>query len=380
VMLMTIIELSLIWSVETQKAQSAGPENTTNLIPKHDPVEVNKYLISGLSKSEVDSFFEGPAPDERLLDFFRRKNHSLTVTMADVETYLKTNGALQTAEHSNQENISFRRNLLTLVELVISKCSSCFQRAAFAATETAICDSFSFSMKDSRFKLDVSKYVIKDWLEWEPCMKDLRSLKEHFVAYVPSETGANLLCIFHASFPNDRSTSPIAANILVSMNACVPKFMDASRHQYMILDFAILDEVTLVIVLRHLKRHSEGSRPCVALVPWRDPCMKFEPLRVEKSVTVATTREEAVKLAARLVRETQLSVKPLPLKRVHELSSLSRSGLATLVCNGKRKVACIMDENGVIESLDLSTEIEQFEFEPSEDEEETGSQTLGKSK
>jgi hypothetical protein len=59
----------------------------------------------------------------------------------------------------------------------------------------------------------------------------------------------------------------------------------------------------------------------------------------------------------------QLSLKPLPLKRIHELSSLSRTGSVTLVCNGKRKVACVLDEKGVIESLDLSTEPEVFDFE-----------------
>ena len=58
-------------------------------------------------------------------------------------------------------------------------------------------------------------------------------------------------------------------------------------------------------------------------------------------------------------------MKPLPLKRIHELSTLSRTGPVTLACNGKRKVACVLDENGVVESLDLSTEREEFEFKES---------------
>jgi hypothetical protein len=35
--------------------------------------------------------------------------------------------------------------------------------------------------------------------------------------------------------------------------------------------------------------------------------MKFEPLRIAKSVSAGTTREEAIKLAVQLVRETQVS-------------------------------------------------------------------------
>ena len=159
-----------------------------NLIPKHDPVEVNKYLMSGLSKSEIDSFFEGPAPDERLLEFFRSKNYSLKLTMADTDKYLKANGPLPPAEvsqpmfefhplssnqASNQDSISFRRNLQSLVELVIVKSSSCFQKAASVATKTAICNSFSLPVKDNGILSDAPKYVIKDWLEWESCTKDV---------------------------------------------------------------------------------------------------------------------------------------------------------------------------------------------------------------
>jgi len=57
------------------------------------------------------------------------------------------------------------------------------------------------------------------------------------------------------------------------------------------------------------------------------------------------------------------------LRRVQELSTLSKTGNVTLSCNGKRKVACILDECGVIESLDLSTEAEEFDFEPDSDDE-----------
>jgi hypothetical protein len=66
------------------------------------------------------------------------------------------------------------------------------------------------------------------------------------------------VCIFSVSFEDGHSEHPIS-RILVSMNACVPKFMDASRHQYRILDFEILDDNYIVIVLRHLNRHPEGS-------------------------------------------------------------------------------------------------------------------------
>jgi hypothetical protein len=106
--------------------------------------------------------------------------------------------------------------------------------------------------------------------------------------------------------------------------------------------------------------------------------MKFESLRIANSISRTSTREEVVELAVHLMKRmqvwwtprhylrecspisSQLSVKPLPLERVHELSALSRKGPVTLACNGKKKVACILDENGVIESLDLSTEPEEF--------------------
>ena len=65
----------------------------TLLIPKHDPVEVNKYLMSGLAKSEIDSWFEGAPPDERLLELFRGKLGSLSSVMLDVEKFLKVPGS-----------------------------------------------------------------------------------------------------------------------------------------------------------------------------------------------------------------------------------------------------------------------------------------------
>jgi hypothetical protein len=75
---------------ETQRIQIAGSEITTNLVPKYDPVEVNKYLMSGLAKSETDSWFEGPPPDERLLDFFRGRIPPLRSTLADTNEYIKS--------------------------------------------------------------------------------------------------------------------------------------------------------------------------------------------------------------------------------------------------------------------------------------------------
>ena len=67
------------------------------------------------------------------------------------------------------------------------------------------------------------------------------------------------MSIFDVVFPNGHGEDNVDS-VSVSMNACVPKFMDAERHQYMILDFEILDEESLVIVIRHLKRHAEGSK------------------------------------------------------------------------------------------------------------------------
>jgi hypothetical protein len=86
--------------LETQRVQTAGSENASNLVPKHDPVEVNKYLMSGLTKSEIDSFFEGPPPDDRLLEFFRGRTGPLSSTIADAWKYINFGEAAHTSEVS----------------------------------------------------------------------------------------------------------------------------------------------------------------------------------------------------------------------------------------------------------------------------------------
>jgi hypothetical protein len=66
-----------------------------------------------------------------------------------------------------------------------------------------------------------------------------------------------IVCIFHLIYEAEPAGQPMT-RVLVSMNACVPKYMDAKRHQYKILDFSILDAENLVIVFRHTSRHPEG--------------------------------------------------------------------------------------------------------------------------
>jgi hypothetical protein len=44
---------------------------------------------------------------------------------------------------------------------------------------------------------------------------------------------------------------------------------------------------------------------------------------------------------------------------------LSKTGSVSLSCNGRRKVVCVLDDNAVVESIDLSTEQQEFDFEAS---------------
>jgi len=87
---------------ETQRIQTAGSEANPSLVPKHDPLEVNRYLMSGLVKSEVDSWFEGPPPDERMLDFFRGRVTPLQSTVSDAEAFINSGRVLPAIEDADQ--------------------------------------------------------------------------------------------------------------------------------------------------------------------------------------------------------------------------------------------------------------------------------------
>jgi hypothetical protein len=81
--------LQIKWiPLETEVIQSATDSHRI-MIPKYDPIEVNKYLMSGLLKSEIDSWFEGAAPDERLIELFRGKMSPLSAVVSHATTFLR---------------------------------------------------------------------------------------------------------------------------------------------------------------------------------------------------------------------------------------------------------------------------------------------------
>jgi anaphase-promoting complex subunit 4 len=47
---------------------SANPSNENNPSPRHDILEVNNYLMSGLVVSSIDRWFMGPVPQFSLRD------------------------------------------------------------------------------------------------------------------------------------------------------------------------------------------------------------------------------------------------------------------------------------------------------------------------
>jgi hypothetical protein len=175
--------------------QSTTPETVGTLVPKHDPIEVNKYLMSGLVKSEIDSWFEGPPPDERLLEFFRGRMAPLTSTMATVESYIQRPRATVSNEVRNTVecleytfnlrklpstgNLAFRRSMISLLDSIVVACSAQFQKAALAVTETAICDRTPL-MNESKRQVKMSHSTVRDYLHWEPT---LEQVNEIFVAY-----------------------------------------------------------------------------------------------------------------------------------------------------------------------------------------------------
>ncbi|KAJ2920191.1 hypothetical protein MD484_g211, partial [Candolleomyces efflorescens] len=115
-----------------------GPAETN--VPRHDILEVNNYLISGLASSEIDAWFDGK------LDPFEPHHLGVpTVPSGTLASVIRRAAAVATnptdpawkERATNPDHRRLGKNLIMLSEQLAARCNIIFTRAAGAASRSA---------------------------------------------------------------------------------------------------------------------------------------------------------------------------------------------------------------------------------------------------
>lgn len=136
---------------------STNPANDTHAIPRHDILEVNAYLMSGLVVSSIDKWFIGPVPQftPRDLGIPTEDTRPINIVLEQIRNVARESERLDWQAVSyprHPEHIVDRiskngvrkdlnhldRNLDALVQELAIRCQRIFARAAAAVSRSAI--------------------------------------------------------------------------------------------------------------------------------------------------------------------------------------------------------------------------------------------------
>ncbi|KAI0286967.1 anaphase-promoting complex, cyclosome, subunit 4-domain-containing protein [Russula aff. rugulosa BPL654] len=330
----------------------ADPQSANQL--RHDVLEVNEYLATGLVKSEIDAWFRGGVPNFLPQD----------LGVPDDKQNLPA--AIERARSALRDP-----SQTAWAHGLAGQCQTIFTRAASATARAARCQPPSMSHRLGSVPHETEEhvsYVIRERnVEHN---QGSTHWAQYIAAYDPLGGYGTDLCVLRAVYDPTIQSPKVAVG--AAMLQCIGTGI-GNDDRYVILDFDFFDDDSLIIVYRVNGAAGTIQGPTtVATVGYSD--LHFQGVQPVDPLG-ELSREQLIAHALEERKVGQIAAVLMPIRRSYVLAGCI-SGEVSLALNGRigRRVACILDrKEGVLEVLDIEGETDDEEWDEEEDgdEEET---------
>ncbi|KAI0068360.1 hypothetical protein BV25DRAFT_1793503 [Artomyces pyxidatus] len=330
------------------------------MMPRHDILEVNSYLISGLVNSPIDDWFTRGIPTFSPQDLgVANEKQSLPSVMERARRALKDPAQTSWQHPVGRRDLShIDKNLDTLVQELANRCGSIFLRACSATARSTKCffdQGLERGVFDPDNTLADAKLVIRERKVEKTGQPSL--FTEYLAIYTPGAADRTCLCLFRLGYQHE---APDSLELGVVILEC--RLEGGDDGLFDILDMDFFDNESLVILYR--TRETPGPT-VIATVGYAE--LGYQDLQVDRSGsgTGALSREGVMLAALQRWKAGEVLSNRMPIKRSRALAGC-REGDASLAVNGRlgRRVACVLDLKGtVLEVVDLEGDGEDEEEE-----------------
>ncbi|KAJ3970282.1 anaphase-promoting complex, cyclosome, subunit 4-domain-containing protein [Lentinula raphanica] len=335
------------------------PTDTPNLL-RHDILEVNQYLMSGLEKSVIDKWFMGPVPTFAPQDL-GIPGHDLTArdALERAREYLEHRVPSETPvavplDGFNDKSLdSIERNLSALIGALASSCREVFDRPSAIVTRAArISPNFGSDLGQNAASSHPTHQtsLIRERTTVDTSREDGCYVQYLMIHAPPASTSE------HRSFVNfvrqryGRDNSHVELAVL---ECCLRRSEEEDVVGVDLLALEFFDDETVVIVYR-----TDRGEAYIGTICYSD----LEYVDFQSVGYVRISRESLTESALQSLNAGQSRSAYLPIKQSRGLKRC-RSGAVSLAVNGRvgRRVACVLDNEG--------TTLETFDLEGDEGEE-----------
>ncbi|KAI0348023.1 hypothetical protein BDW22DRAFT_1319603 [Trametopsis cervina] len=355
---------------ETHRLAAQHPDAAV-LPQKHDVLDVDEYLNTGLVNSVIDLWFTG--------DFPRLTTASIR---RPVLTDLKM--AMEKAKEAVKKDIEYPpvryldKNIDLLMQELSTRCRRIFLTTANATSRTAVISNSFGKISDFPRESGVrnsanSPIFVKERTVDDTSEVRLLSFSPETPAYVvqgstflqylaiqtPRADQSSYLCLLRMTHPERVDEHPQSISVATLHSSFAPRDGREETIPIDILDAEFFDEQILIIVYRPLDQ--EHGATSIATIGYAD--LEFED--IPAGYVGSLTREGLMLEMLERVRDGQIAAVPIPIIGCRELAGC-QEGSATLAVNGRagRRVVCVLDSSGLaLEVLDMEGEEEDEEDE-----------------
>ncbi|KAF9069043.1 anaphase-promoting complex, cyclosome, subunit 4-domain-containing protein [Rhodocollybia butyracea] len=327
-----------------------NPTTETAAPIRHDILEVNQYLMSGLQHSAIDRWFAGPLPDFQPTDFSLLSNRaSIPDTMRDCGMVLQHepksiyDGTSKIPPDGfNETGTPVNRNISALIGALAKCCREVFDRPSGAATRAAtISPGFgSATVPASPLSISHPNNLIRERTQVD---KDGYYI-EYLVIHAPSTSTPEHRS--YVTFVRQRYGHESSHVELAVYESYLRPGEEGSEHGFGVdlLAMEFFDDETIVIIYR-----SEGDA-YIATLSYNE--LEYQKIKLVKGYV---TRESVIGSAIQGLGEEEAGSRYLPIKHSRGLKGC-KTGAVSLAVNGRvgRRVACVLDNKGTtLETFDL---------------------------
>ncbi|KAG8711906.1 hypothetical protein FRC08_015261 [Ceratobasidium sp. 394] len=328
-----------------------------------DVLEAMEYIEHGFLDSPLTAWFTGPMP-RTYPGESRSEQASLSASVAEARRVLESPPDLGVPPGQKEQVVSARsnrsllseypeRNLVALVGDLAQRCAELCGEAAGATTRHARVvrgqvggDTGKGTMHQEDGRLTVPR-------ERAIANREGEAGWEQYLATRVQRADKAYLCLLRIKHGHE-ATEGRPGLVGAAVMECTARAREESEEllDLVILDLDFFDDDALVLVVR--TKEPQG-RAFIATVMYRD----VEYYTLAEDDRVCHSRETLVERAVGEYESGRLSGLPVPIERSRELRAWSGGG-AQLATNGRRgrRMACVLDEAGALEVLDMEGEDE----------------------
>ncbi|PCH33624.1 hypothetical protein WOLCODRAFT_93867 [Wolfiporia cocos MD-104 SS10] len=287
-------------------------------IPRHDILEVNDYLMSGLVVSSIDKWFMGPVPGFLPHDLgVPERKQDLKAMMQKARGVLRDQQQMAWQSDVKQKDLShLDRNLDSLIQELAARCQRIFADAAGATGRSAsMLTPENLTQGRDKARTEHAEAYSPSMIRERtvPDSSRARTFTQYLAMHMPRVDDKSYLIVVRMHHGPHTAALPLDASVAV-LECCVaePNGNEATV-PFNLLDADFFDDRVMVVVYRLDEARGPAS---IATVGYSD--VIFEPLQLEKYVTDSAREAVAFEVFQRL-KDGQLSSVPAPIMQSRTL-------------------------------------------------------------